>query len=464
MEEEGIRSYVNVPLMARGELIGSLNLAANEPNPWTQEHLKIATELATQLSVAIDQARLLETAERNAIELEALHKIGLELTAQLDLKTLLEVLIEQAVGLIKAESGSLYLAKPEEGVLQLAAITNRGDFPIHNQIERGAGVTGYAWEVDQTILVGNYGEWPRRLPGFEQMKKAVLSIPIRWGNEITGVLNFIGQKPYAFTVAHVQLMELLAAQAAIAIHNAQLHEQIQEYVVELEKQNAELERFTYTVSHDLKSPLVTVNGFLGFLEKDLVKGDDKRIAHDIERIRDATRRMQTLLDDLLELSRIGRLINPPQTVAFNKLVEEALVLVSGRINQVGAEVVIMPDLPLVQVDQPRMIEVLQNLIDNGAKYMGSQTSPRIEIGAETRGNEPVFFVRDNGIGIESKYHEKVFGLFERIEQTTEGTGIGLALAKRIVEVHNGRIWIESEGLGQGTAVCFTLPSFPAQEA
>jgi signal transduction histidine kinase len=124
----------------------------------------------------------------------------------------------------------------------------------------------------------------------------------------------------------------------------------------------------------------------------------------------------------------------------------------------------MPDLPLVQVDQPRMIEVLQNLIDNGAKYMGSQTSPRIEIGAETRGNEPVFFVRDNGIGIESKYHEKVFGLFERIEQTTEGTGIGLALAKRIVEVHNGRIWIESEGLGQGTAVCFTLPSLPAQEA
>ena len=114
-------------------------------------------------------------------------------------------------------------------------------------------------------------------------------------------------------------------------------------------------------------------------------------------------------------------------------------------------------LPIVRGDRPRLVEVLQNLIDNAAKFMGAQPTPKIEIGMHQQQNEQVFFVRDNGIGIESKHREKVFGLFDKLDPRTEGTGMGLALAKRIIEVHGGRIWVESEGRGSGSTFCFTLP-------
>jgi len=228
-------------------------------------------------------------------------------------------------------------------------------------------------------------------------------------------------------------------------------------IAELESKNAELERFTYTVSHDLKSPLITITGFLGLLEQDARKGDHERLERDVERIRAAAGRMSRLLDELLELSRIGRLRNAPEEVPFGELAREATSLLASAIGESGAEVEIEPDLPEVRGDRPRLLEVVQNLVENAVKFMGSQPRPRIEIGAREEGGETVFHVRDNGIGIDPAYHEKVFGLFERLDPQTDGTGIGLAIVRRVVEVHGGRIWVESEGMGRGTAFRFTLP-------
>ena len=230
-------------------------------------------------------------------------------------------------------------------------------------------------------------------------------------------------------------------------------------IAELEAKNAELERFTYTVSHDLKAPLITVRGFLGLLEKDSASGSLDRVKDDMSRIVEATDKMQRLLGELLELSRIGRMMNLPQAVPFEAIVREALELVHGRIEARGAQVSIAPDLPIVYGDRARLVEVVQNLVDNACKFMGDQPEPRIEIGqrgADADG-KPILFVRDNGIGIEPQYHDKVFGLFDKLDAQTEGTGVGLALVKRVVEVHGGRIWVESEGLGHGSTFCFTLP-------
>jgi PAS domain S-box-containing protein len=229
---------------------------------------------------------------------------------------------------------------------------------------------------------------------------------------------------------------------------------------ELEARNAELERFTYTVSHDLKSPLITIGGFLGFLEKDALSGNVERLQADIQRIKDAADKMRNLLDDLLELSRIGRLMNPPRQVAYAEIVDEALALVGGRLSERGVSVEVAPNLPNVYGDRARLVEVLQNLLDNACKFMGEQPRPRIEIGLCAQGVEQLFFVRDNGIGIDPRYHQQVFGLFEKLEPDGEGTGIGLALVKRIVEVHGGRIWVESEGVGKGATFYFTLAGPP----
>lgn len=239
-------------------------------------------------------------------------------------------------------------------------------------------------------------------------------------------------------------------------------------IAELESKNEELERFTYTVSHDLKSPLVTINGFLGYLEQDAASGNLERLKKDTQRIQEAVYKMQRLLNELLELSRIGRMMNPPQAIPFADLVDEAIDIVQGRLDEKKVTVHIsspqgtQPDLPIVQGDKPRLVEVLQNLLDNAAKYMGDQPDPHIEIGQ--RGEEdgkPIFYIQDNGIGISPEHHERIFGLFNKLDARTEGTGVGLSLVKRIIEIHGGRIWVESEA-GKGSTFCFTLPQGEAR--
>jgi PAS domain S-box-containing protein len=231
-------------------------------------------------------------------------------------------------------------------------------------------------------------------------------------------------------------------------------------IAELETKNAELERFTYTVSHDLKSPLITIGGFVGFLEKDALTGNQEQIKADMTYINDAVTRMQRLLDELLELSRIGRLMYPPQKVPFENIAREAVELVRGRITAHGIMVEIAPDLPTVYGDRVRLVEVVQNLVDNAIKFIGNQPHPHIEIGTRQDKNQLVFYVHDNGSGIETQYQEQVFGLFNKLDPTSEGTGIGLALVKRIIETHGGTIWVESEGTGRGSSFCFTLPPAP----
>ncbi len=237
-------------------------------------------------------------------------------------------------------------------------------------------------------------------------------------------------------------------------------ERLEGVVRELGEKNEELERFVYTVSHDLKSPLITIKGFLGLLEKDARAGEVERMEKDMERIHSAADKMARLLNELLELSRIGRMKNAAQVMSVSELAAEAVEMVAGRLDERGARVDVEPGMPAVRGDRPRLQEVLQNLVENGVKFMGDQAEPRIEIGTDpdrAEEGEMAYFVRDNGIGIDPRYHEKVFGLFERLETGTEGTGIGLAIVKRVVEVHGGKIWVESEGEGSGTAFYFTLP-------
>jgi len=221
-----------------------------------------------------------------------------------------------------------------------------------------------------------------------------------------------------------------------------------------------LERFTYTVSHDLKSPLITIKGFLGFLEQDAASGNTARLKSDIKRIGDATDKMQLLLNELLELSRIGRLTNPYQHIDFEELVREVIELLHGRLHEKKIVVDIQENLPTIYGDRQRLAEVLQNLVDNAAKFTGTQAHPRIEIGQNGFENDkPIFYVRDNGLGIDAMHQDRIFGLFNKLDASSEGTGIGLALVKRIVEVHGGRIWVQSEA-ENGSTFFFTLPAGP----
>jgi PAS domain S-box-containing protein len=289
-------------------------------------------------------------------------------------------------------------------------------------------------------------EEPQTTPDGNTIVLLTSKIPLRSSEgEIIGVLG-----------TYMDITERKRMESELRRSRDELELRVKERTQELTRKNTEMERFIYTVSHDLRTPLISVSGLLGFIKEDSEKGDLDLMRADLRIANEAVTKMDRLLLETLELSRIGRVVSPLEDVPFVEIVEDALRQTSEKIRSKGFKVSIAQNLPVVHVDRMRITEVLVNLIENSIKYMGLQTDPEIEIGQRIDGMDRIFFVRDNGIGIDPSQHDKVFELFYKVNNGGEGTGAGLAIVKRIIEVHGGRIWIESE-LGKGCTVCFTLP-------
>ncbi len=226
---------------------------------------------------------------------------------------------------------------------------------------------------------------------------------------------------------------------------------------DLESKNRELEQFARTVSHDLKNPLITVRVFAGLLERSLAAGNTDQARQELGRIREAAEWAFGLLEELLHLARAGRAVAEPEEVGFAEVVDEALRVLGPAIRARGTEVRVAPELPRVRGDRRRLVQVVANLVSNAVKFMGDQPAPRVEIGWRPGREGPAFYVRDNGSGIDPAHGDQVFEVFRRLRTDVPGTGVGLALVRRIVEAHGGRVWVESEGEGKGATFWFTLP-------
>lgn len=240
--------------------------------------------------------------------------------------------------------------------------------------------------------------------------------------------------------------------------SAKIQKEKDRMFAELEKKNAEMERFIYTVSHDLRNPLVTILGFAGMVKKAL-KEDNFALAVDSSNyIESAAHSMNDLIRDLLEISRIGRVVNAATPEPMRSIAEEAFKLNEKEIREYKIKVINEIDENItVNVDKKRMIEALYNLINNAVKFRAKTGNPFIKAGVlKDPVNGTVFFIEDNGIGIDKKYQHRIFTLFERLDQEIEGTGVGLPIVKRIIELHGGRLWLESEGEGKGSRFCFTI--------
>jgi PAS domain S-box-containing protein len=262
---------------------------------------------------------------------------------------------------------------------------------------------------------------------------------------ITAVRNDSGESTHYVCVSE-DISEQKQAEEAILRANAQLAQA-----------NEELQQFVYTVSHDLKSPLVTIEGFVGLLKQDVADERFDRLVKFTDRVSEGTRRMRANIDDLLELSRIGRVVNPPEMIDTRELVLQLQRQMELQITEAGATVTVMPDMPAVYGDRVRLEQVLQNLISNAIKYgRPEEGDARISVGGAVVGDEIRLFVADNGPGVAEEYRERIFGLFQRLQSDREGTGIGLAIVKRVASIHGGRAWVESTS-GQGATFFFAIP-------
>lgn len=303
---------------------------------------------------------------------------------------------------------------------------------------------------------------------------SVLGLPLAVGNEVFGALAVYAAEPEAFGPPELELLAELADtlaygltslrfQTALADReeqlrrlNAELEQRVVASTQELRETNRELESFTYSVSHDLRSPLRSIDGFSRILLDRHAQQLDPQARHYLERVRAASQRMGQLIDNLLDLSRIGRSALTPVRVDLSALAERIVADLRERDPERAVEVVIEPRL-IAWCDQGLIWVALENLLGNAWKYTGAQPHACIELGCSVSEGGAIYFVRDNGAGFDMKYADKLFAPFQRLHRADEfeGSGIGLATVQRVIHRHGGRIWADAAP-GQGATFYFTL--------
>jgi len=373
-----------------------------------------------------------EQEARSAAEL--LNRVGPILLSELDRDRLVQKLVDLCTRLVGASTGAL-----------------AADVDIRDAIRLA--------DYQKTAAL------PANLPLFGTGICSVLAVPVRApSGESFGTLVFGHPSPDVFDLREEQLAEGIAAQAAVALDNARLFEEALRVQNELEKTNRslraanmDLEQFAFAAAHDLREPLRMVTTYTQLLERRMGQqlSDEQRVF--MLRIVEGARRMVDLLQDLLSYTNTATQSEPAGPVELDGVIGTVLQNLSSWIADSGAEVVIVSPLPVISGRPGHMVLIFQNLIGNGIKYRRPDVTPRVEISAEASDGRWLFRVKDNGIGIEPRYHAQIFGVFKRLHgRDIPGTGIGLAICQRAVERAGGRIWVESTP-GSGSTFCFTIP-------
>jgi PAS domain S-box-containing protein len=416
----------------RGEVTGSVHVARNI------SELKRAEQKFRILS---ETAGVLLAAEKPQ---EIVEKLCTNVMSYLDCQVFFNFIAGSNAGRLRLNA---YAGIPAETAKEI------------EWLDYGVAVCGCAARDGERIISENIPETPD--PRTDLVKsygiKAYACHPLLAGGRVIGTLSFGTKTRAKFTDDEIALMKTVADQVSVAMERKAMEEERERLLEDLKKSNKELEQFAYIASHDLQEPLRMVSSYVQLISRRYKDRLDKDADEFIGYVVNGTSHMQTLLDDLLAYSRVGASGKPFALTDLNSVLDMTTVNLKKLIDDSHAEIK-HGSLPAVYADSVQMVQVFQNLIGNAIKFR-SNAPPHVKITVNLEDNEWVFCFSDNGIGIDPKYFDRIFNIFKRIHSRDkfDGTGIGLAICKKIVERHGGRLWVESEP-GKGSTFYFTLPA------
>ncbi len=404
------------------------------------------------LRSAGDEARTL------ARENQILGEIGRIISSSLDINEVYSGFADQVRRLIDFDRLSISLVNLDDYTFTNAYILGEDveGRQVGDVVSLEGTVTSEAVRSRRAMIIqGDPMDLREQYPNLLGFPSIILA-PLIYRRQLFGVLNARSTKVNAYTEEDAEILSRVASQITPAIANSLLYADIVRTQGDLARSNSDLEQFAYAASHDLQEPLRTITAYLG-LVKDRYAGDlDDTAQEFIDFAVDGAERMGTLINDLLEYSRVNVQERPLESVSCDDALNTALRSLNQAIERNGAVVKTSP-LPVITGDESQLHRLFQNLLSNALKFRGDR-NPVIQVWAELQGEEWVFSVQDNGIGIAPEFQEKVFGMFSRLHSRAqyEGTGVGLALCSKIAQRHGGRIWVESD-VGKGATFRFNIP-------
>ena len=474
------RSVLAVPMLREGKPIGTINVHKGDPEPFSESQIALLQTFAAQAVIAIENARLFKELQartgeltQSVEQLTALGEVSRAVSSTLDVETVLDTIVSRASQLAGAAGCSIY--EYDEGAEQFELRATHNDDTEFVEalraarLRKGEGLMGRAAEMREPIQIPDITQPGAYQSGVRDTLirfgyRALLAVPLLRENQIIGSLSFNRKAPGEFPPEVVDVLKTFATQSALAIQNARLFHEIEDKSRQLEGASQHKSEFLANMSHELRTPLNAIIGFSEVLAERMFGDVNAKQAEYLQDILESGRHLLSLINDILDLSKIeaGHMELEPADFDLPGVIENALILVRERASRRGITLgsTIDERLGLIRGDERKVKQVLLNLLSNALKF--TPEGGRIDVGGRLDGEVAEVSVADTGVGIAPADQEAVFEEFRQVgsaERKAEGTGLGLALSRKFVELHGGKIWVRSE-LGHGSTFTFTLPVRP----
>lgn len=449
----GLGSTGVVPMQSKERVPGAFLISFAKSHVFTDNEQQLLLLIGNQLGAAIENAQLYSEVQQQVKTLTTLYELGKGLTGVLDLNSMLQLVYREIRTALPVEKFYYQAYLRDQNALSLLSRTVSDVVEFYPAGVRATTLPNWPNAIYQRVVahgtsfIGSTDDTPT---------DSMIAVPIKSEEKVTGIISVAASGENVYTNVHLRLLESIANLTGVAISKATLYEDTLKKSSEIENRNKELDDFTYVVSHDLKEPLISIDGYSKIVLKDYKDKLDKEGKEYLGAVVQSTTHMKHLIDDLLTLSRVGRMNEAYESVSVRKLVDEILHDLQFSLKEKNVIVSVADDMPQVHYSSTRLSMVFRNLLSNAMKF-NDKPNPRIEIGVRENDNEYIFSVTDNGIGIEPQYFDRIFTIFQRLKRSEEyrGTGAGLTIAKKIVEREEGRIWVDSVP-GEGSTFYFTI--------